>query len=258
MNISTKFIIWRISSHLIDCFAKFDKLAFDVFWLGDLFDDFNDFQAINEVFSDEDEKSLPDILGNSFLSILQEGISLRKSYNKVMSFDGSFIEGIHFLLSGKRQFYQHDFIVDRFFLAKKNHLKITLVNCLVGCRKIEKKTGMSVTYLQNIEVQEVISGLLEILKDDFEIRWKTLQQIDRDSVYFDSPTEKSLPENLSRDFGQRFIQSYLEKMKYRNSLSFSEFFRNVNEPRYFIEKTLLPFFLATIESHCGILLTRCY
>ena len=230
----TEFTLKKVSPTLIQVFEEFGELGFDIFDKSDLLDEDEGCwteDKIDEFFYSDEKMAFPALLRERILEILLEGQQIDRSDDLSESFNGRFIEGINFLLAGKRQFYQQDFVVK--FISYPGNVgnSIVLVNSLVGRSKIKEKLGLYASYLKSVEVKEVTDFLPRILDDDFEMRWKALQELDDHSEYFSS--------------------------HHVDPSSFSQIF-DTHEVREFIQDELLPFLQKTKELGYGILSRRSY
>lgn len=254
---SIEFALRRISTGFLKALQDFGELTFDLFSESYLIDedDFWTEDKIQEDFFSNDKSEFQDFPRELMLPILSEGCEIFRSLDKSLSVNGKFIEGIHFLLAGKHQFYRHNFIVKEVspVISPAIGKTITLVNALVGKHEIKNEAGFYVSYLTAIEVEEVVNSLPKILNDDFDVRWKMLQDIDRDSEYWQSYQEAPKWNAETIDFMKRFRDSFEERLRQ----SFSERFYP-NEPRQFLQDELFPFLLKARQFGCGVLLSRAY
>lgn len=287
---SSEFIFYRCSTQLVEAIEQFGRPAFDLFWDGDLIDE-NEIwtkKKIKEIFSVEERDKFDDLLGDLCLPILIEGQEASEREDGRLSINGDFIEGVHFLLAGKRQFTHCDFLTKKVLLdlMRLSSGKIILVNLIKGGHKIERGDGPDATLLRSDEIEEIIDALKIILDDDFEARWKFLKEYDRDSSYgsnYEDPKwaeailatcrnyyhknrniltnvpdfeDPKWAEDLIKS-SREFAGQYRERLDYRHSLSFREFFYDSNKPKRFIEQDLLPLLQNAANSDCGILTAFC-
>jgi hypothetical protein len=122
----TEFSLKKVSPALIQAFEDFGEMGFNVFDKADLLDeDEGDWteDRIDEFFYSDGESEFPGFPRERILPILLEGQQIDQSLDRSESFNGRFIEGVNFLLAGKRQFHFQDFIIDRpnFGSCRPNH-----------------------------------------------------------------------------------------------------------------------------------------
>jgi hypothetical protein len=250
---SVEFALRRISPEFVKALQDCGELTFDLFWESDLIDD-NELwteDKIQEDFFSDGKSYFQDFPRALMLPILSEGCEIFRSLDKSFSTNGKFVEGIHFLLAGKHHFYRHDFIVKE--LTSASGQTITLVNVLVGSNEIKKEAGFHVSYLTSREVEEAIKFLPKVLKDDFAVRWRTLQELDQDSAYLPPYHEDPVWDAQMIDFMKRWRQSSEEWLQQ----SFSERFYP-EEPRQFLQDELFPFLLKACQTGCGVLVSQSY
>jgi hypothetical protein len=254
---SMEFTLRRISPGFLKALQDFGELTFDLFWKSDLIDD-DDFwteDKIQEEFFSNGKSEFQDFPRELMLPILSEGCEIFRCLDKSFSVNGQFAEGIHFLLAGKHQFYRHDFIVKEVspVIPPSNEKTITLVNALVGKHEIKHETGIYVSYLTAIEVEEAVDSLPKILNDDFDVRWKILQDLDQNSEYL--PPDREDPILNAEMIAS--MKRYRRLFQKRLHCSFSERF-HPNEPRQFLQNELFPFLLEAKQLGCGVLSSRAY
>ena len=256
---STEFALRRISSGFLKALQDFGELTFDLFWESDLidYDEFWTEDKIQTDFFSKDTCEFKDFPRELMLPILSEGCELFRSLDRRSSsgHNGWFIEAIHFLLAGKHQFYRHDFISKEVspVSSSSNGKLITLVNVLVGKHEIKKEAGFYVSYLTAIEVEEAVNSLSKILNDNFDLRWKMLQDLDQDSEYFPPYQEDPKWDAEMIDSMKRYHHSLEEGLR----RSFSDQF-HPHEAREFLQDELVPFLAEARQGRCGILLSRAY
>jgi len=235
---STEFIIWKVSELLIQDFENFGRPAFDAFWQSDFIENINDRKEIAEAFSEEDTSHLPNLLGESFFPIIQEGFALHYGEDEFCednfgSYNGAWIAAIDFLLCGRFLLEDRNFLVKNYF--DKNLKSIILVNALFGKRILIQEACLDATYFTSEDLKEVINGLNKVLEDDFAWRWHTFQKIIFDGAKKD-------------EYSDRFIEYW--------NRPFAESFSNVSNVDEFIEEHLLKIYSSAVQSNQGILMTR--
>lgn len=251
---STEFSLWRISPECVKALQDFGEPAFDLLWESDLVDD-DDFWTENKIQEDyfSDGKSyFQDFPRDLMLTILSEGCEISRSLDKSFSVNGNFVEGIHFLLAGKRQFYRHDFIVKEVSLPDEQAF-LTLANVLVGMREAKEEAGLYASYLTADEVEAAVKVLPNILNDDFDMRWKRLQEMDQGSEYLRPYHQEPWWTEEIIESIKRSRQAYKERLR----RSFSESF-HPEEPRQFLHDELFPFLVEASRLGCGLLASRSY
>ncbi|HEY9824206.1 MAG TPA: hypothetical protein V6D19_02075 [Stenomitos sp.] len=248
---SVEFALWRISPEFVKALQDFGGFAFDLFWESDLIDDDDLWteDKIQENFFSDGKSYFQDFPRDLMLPILSEGCEIFRSLDKSFSTNGKFVEGIHFLLAGKHQFHRHDFIVKEVSLLDDRTL--ILVNVLVGMHKVKEEAGLYVTYLTAVEVEAAARFLPRIFNDDFDMRWKMLQELDQGSEYLPPYHENPQWTQEMIDSEKRWRHSFKERLR----RSFSERF-HPEEPRQFLQDELLPFLLKAGQLGCGVLASR--
>lgn len=251
---SIEFALRRISTELVKTLQDFGEPAFDLFWASDLIDDDDLWteDKIQEYFFSDGKSFFQDFPRDLMLPILIEGCEISRSLDKSFSTDGAFVECIHFLLAGKRQFHQHDFIVKE--VSFPDDRTLTLINVLVGMHEIKEEADFYASYLTAIEVEAVVKFLPKIFNDKFDMRWKMLQELEQGSEYFQPYHEDPQRTEEMIDSIKRWRHSCEERLH----RSFSESFFHPEEPRQFIQDELFPFLVKASQLGCGVLASRAH
>jgi hypothetical protein len=250
---SVELSLRRISSELVEAFQNGGELAFDLFWASDFIDDEDVWTEgkIDEEFFSNDKSKFQDFPRALMLPILNEGCEIFRSLDRNLWTNGKFTEGIHFLLSGKHQFYRHDFTVRE--VTSVDNKMLTLVSVLAGRHEIKDESGLYASYLTSIEVKEAAKFLPKILDDDFDDRWRVLQELDQGSEYLPPYYEDPKWDAEIIDFNKRWRRSFEDRLQ----LPFSERFYP-EEPRQFLRDELLPFLQAASHFGHGVISCRNY
>jgi hypothetical protein len=250
---SVELSLRRISPELVKALQDFGELAFDLFWESDLVEEEDSWTEgkIDDEYFSGDKSEFQNFPRDLMLSILSEGCEIFRSLDRSLWTNGNFTEGIHFLLSGKHQFHRNDFTVRE--VASTDNEMIALVNVLVGKYEIKNEPGLYASYLTSIEVKEAAKFLPKVLKDDFDLRWRVLQELDQGSEYLLPYYEDPRWDAEQIDSIQQWRRSFKERLQ----LPFSERFYP-EQPRQFLQDELLPFLEAASHFGHGVISCRGY
>jgi hypothetical protein len=295
--VSSSFIFYQCSPKLTEAIQNFGCLAVDTFWNGQLLDEDEEKWTeviwteahIQATFDLEAQTKLDHLPKDLCLFLLQAGWEASNQKFGRLDVDGSFMGGIHFLLTGKRQLTHCDFLTKELHLGPSGNLgtRIILINGIRGGLQIDRGEGPDVNLLAPEDLQVTLESFAKILEDDFESRWKILQDLDKDTRYgpdYDDPQWaklilancrryyresknklKIIPDDEDPRWAEETIRSaresaqkYRQMLDRRHGLSLPEFFHGSEGPKKFIATELMPMFQTAHHSGCGILVVFCY